>query len=315
MKNTDKNDKTVIFFYPPMEDMAIRAAEYAGAEIGRIRWNRFPDKWPNLYIEGVENIEGRDVVFIASFHSHDVLFEQLAVIYELPRYFVKSLRVILPFYPVGTMERIDNEGDIATAKTMARMLSATPMTRFGPVIFTIFDIHALSGRFYFDDQILPDLRSAVPLIRERIKRDNLSNLVQSIAFPDEGAKKRFSERFHDYPIIVCDKIRKGDKRIVTIKEGDPKGKYVLIVDDLIRSGGTLIECRNALIKNGARAVSAFATHGEFPDRSWEKFTPDLFEKIWITDSCPQTYVNVKEREPFEVLSLARVVGDMIGHRI
>jgi len=98
---------------------------------------------------------------------------------------------------------------------------------------------------------------------------------------------------------------------VQLKEGDPKGRHVVIVDDLVQSGGTLIECQKLLATMGAAKVSAYVTHGVFPNRSWERFKHDNgegagsgFAHFWITDSCAQTVKQVMGKPPFEVLSLA-----------
>ncbi|MBF0566415.1 MAG: ribose-phosphate pyrophosphokinase-like domain-containing protein, partial [Nitrospirae bacterium] len=125
-------NRPIIFYHNSVEELAAETIRLSGCSCGTIQWNRFNDGWPNLYIDDIGRVKNRDVIFIASFHSRDVLFEQMAIVYDFPRYFVKSLRVIVPFYPVGTMERIDKEGEIATAKSMARIFSATPMTQSGP---------------------------------------------------------------------------------------------------------------------------------------------------------------------------------------
>ena len=177
--------------------------------------------------------------------------------------------------------------------------------------------------------------------------------------------------------VICTKVRDGDKRIVRLKEGSPQGRHVVIVDDLVQSGGTLMECqkliksqvgpcqtthsisvwhqlfckpapaqilattieqclehraarghslqrqvvlsggiclpsgvsRNAGAAQGAKHVSAYATHGVFPRDSWQRFTSangpeEGFKYFWITDSCPRTVSMVKGQQPFEVLSLA-----------
>jgi phosphoribosylpyrophosphate synthetase len=96
----------------------------------------------------------------------------------------------------------------------------------------------------------------------------------SVAFPDEGAWKRFHKQLQHFPTIVCTKVRDGNNRIVRLKEGEPHGRHVVIVDDLVQSGGTLIECQKLLAANGASKVSAYVTHGVFPKRSWERFGHD-----------------------------------------
>jgi len=120
-----------------------------------VRWEHFESGWPNIFIENVEKIAGRDVILLASFHSPAVIFEQLSLIYSLPRYLVRSFRLILPFFPTATMERVDKEGQVVTAKSLARMLSVIPLAARGPTQIFIFDIHALQERFYFSDQVIP----------------------------------------------------------------------------------------------------------------------------------------------------------------
>jgi len=116
------------------------------------------------------------------------------------------------------MERVDEEGQIATAMSFARLLSSTPLTLSGPSKLLIYDIHALQNRFYFSDNVIPLLVSAVPLFLHALEtRHSKENVV--IAFPDDGACKRFGSKFNRYNVVICNKVRENDKRIVKIKEG------------------------------------------------------------------------------------------------
>ncbi|MEJ2643155.1 MAG: phosphoribosyltransferase family protein, partial [Desulfosarcinaceae bacterium] len=235
------------------------------------------------------------------------IFKQLAIIYELPRLSIRSLCVVLPFYPTGTMERVEQEGEIATASTLARMLSATPISKSGPLQIIIYDIHALQERFYFDNTVIPRLESAIPLLKSRLQ--DLHDLT--IVFPDVGALKRFGRQFDGFPIVVCHKVRDGERREVQIKEGNPRGRHTVIIDDLVMTGGTLRECRQALITAGATAVSAYVTHGVFPGESWRNFTGTEFTHFWLTNSCPLTAVRLQGRPPFEVLCLSDGLVELI----
>ncbi|EFI33648.1 ribose-phosphate pyrophosphokinase [Desulfonatronospira thiodismutans ASO3-1] len=290
-----------VFCCPQMHDLARKICKASEAcESGEISWNYFQDGFPNLMVHDAIGLRNSHVVFLASMDSPAEIFSQLSVIYELPRLAVKSLKVIMPYFPTGTMERVDEEGEIATAATLARMLSLVPGTMTGPVQIIIYDIHALQERFYFSDQVVPRLETAVPLLLERIQ--GMPDVA--VAFPDEGAWKRFGRMFEGYPLITAHKVRDKDGRRVIIREGEPRGRNVIVVDDLVMTGGTLIKCRQALEEAGAKSVSAYVTHGVFPQKSWERFIDQGFERFWLTDSCPETARQVDGTDPFEVLSLA-----------
>src|SRR5262249_15958146 len=118
--------------------------------------------------------------------------------------------------------------------------------------------------------VIPVLVSAIPLLLDVLRKEHSSEKL-AIAFPDEGSQKRFGRDFSGFPQIICSKVREGDKRVVKIKEGEAAGMHVFIVDDLVKTGGTLIECKQVLLANQAAAVSAFVTHAVFPQESYKRF--------------------------------------------
>ena len=118
-------------------------------------------------------------------------------------------------------------------------------------------MHTLQNRFYYSDNCLADLRSAFPLLIQAIEGSD----INCIAFPDEGAEKRFGayfkKAFPDMELVTCGKHRDPNDptvRNVVIKDGDPTGKNVIIVDDMVQSGGTLYNCGKQLLANGAKGV-------------------------------------------------------------
>ncbi|KAK2994914.1 hypothetical protein RJ640_012107 [Escallonia rubra] len=389
--------KQVLLFYcVESQDLARQVAAQSDLiQLQSINWRSFDDGFPNLFINDAQDIRGQHVAFLASFSSPGVIFEQLSVIFALPRLFVASFTLVLPFFPTGSFERMEEEGDVATAFTMARILSNIPISRGGPTSLVIYDIHALQERFYFGDNVLPCFETGIPLLKQRLhqlpdakkastfhdltiflllssflrrlpslyflrryifvclKRPlsliRIFNIFQVVvAFPDDGAWKRFHKQLDHFPMVVCAKVREGDKRIVRIKEGNPSGCHVVIVDDLVQSGGTLIECQKVLAAHGAAKVSAYVTHAVFPKHSWERFvhkndgnhrhywkfsffnanflyhgyliasntsqseiSEKAFAYFWITDSCPLTVKAIANKAPFEVLSLAGSISDAL----
>ncbi|CAH3123465.1 unnamed protein product [Porites lobata] len=281
-------------------------------ELRSVSWQQFPDGWPNLFIENVkQDCAGRDVIFLGSFHYPEVVFEQLSILYKIPRLLARSFTAIVPYFPTGTMEREEVEGRVATAKTLAMLLSAIPLTARGPSQIMVFDIHALQERFYFTDNVIPRLETAIPLLLREITLLSQHNDI-SIAFPDDGAFKRFHAMFSSFPTITCTKLREGDKRIVRVKDGDPSGHHVIIVDDLVMTGGTLVQCAKALLSSGAVKISAYVTHAVFPKESWKLFTDcDVkFDKFYITDSIPHA-AYIAQHPPFKILSLCDSISEAL----
>ena len=278
-----------------------------------ISWNKFPDGTDDITIDGftpTNRISNEHVVFFASFHNNDVALSQLSVLIVLLQSFIESLTIVLPYFPVATKERVDEEGEVATANTFSFLLSNLPSVG-KPNRIMIYDIHTLQNRFYFHSSTLPSLHSGIPIIASVLK----ANGIDTVCFPDDGAAKRFGKKFDTtfFTIVICGKIRDGDKRLIRIQDGTCLGKNVVIVDDLVQTGGTLFECGQALLKQGAVSVSAYATHGVFPNRAWEQFskkmngTRAIFNKFWVTNSIPTSVKHLPKDDVFEVLDLIPLI--------
>ncbi len=307
--------KKILFYCPSQKDLA-EELFLANPEIivGQIDWLKFGDGFPNLKIFNSTELADTDVSFLADFSRVEEMFPQLAVIYALPSYGINSLKVFLPFFSTGTMDRVAEDGQIVTAKTLARLLSVIPPAACAPQVI-IFDIHALQEQFYFSDQVRVHCVTAINLLLARLKSEGKTAANTAIAFPDEGAYKRFKRYFEGFSLIICEKRRIGSKRVVTIKEGDPKGKDVIIVDDLILTGGTLLECAKVLFAAGALSVGAYATHPVFPKKNWSDFAEDGI-RLYLTNSCPEIVAQISNdfllQEP-EIISLAPVIIDIIDN--
>ena len=114
------------------------------------QWNKFPDGTDNIEIGGFSPqnlLSGEHILFLASFHNNDVTLSQFQVIICLLQSFIESMTVVLPYYPVGTMERVTKEGTVATAATFAHMFSSLPNCG-RPTRLMVYDLHTLQNRFY-----------------------------------------------------------------------------------------------------------------------------------------------------------------------
>ena len=284
------------------------------------QWKKFPDGTDNIEIGGFlpyNLLSGENVLFLASFHNNDVTLSQFQVIICLLQSFIESLTVVLPYYPVGTMERVTKEGTVATAATYAHMFSSLPSCG-KPTRLMVYDLHTLQNRFYLHGNAVASLQTAIPLLKLRMQQSN----INCVAFPDDGAAKRFAALFQDMEleIIVCGKTRGADdERNVVIQDGNAQGRNIVIVDDLVQTGGTLFECGKTLQEAGALSVNAFVTHAVFPSESWKRFAKGgdraCFDTFWVTNSIPSVTkcLPVEKGGIFEVLDLMDIVIDDLDH--
>jgi len=184
----------------------------------------------------------------------------------------------------------------------------------------IYDVHAPPTQYFFTGSAACTMHTACPLAVSKIKAMAADERIDCVAFPDDGAHKRFSKFFMKHlpgvEIVICNKVRTDDnKRVVVISDGKPKGKHVLIMDDLIQTGGTLYECAVALKKAGAESVSGFVVHAVFPNASYKRFLTGgdraVFARFWLSSSNPAVCGQIPSGDVFEVLDLApSIVHDL-----
>ncbi|GAB5367787.1 hypothetical protein AAMO2058_001261200 [Amorphochlora amoebiformis] len=303
---------------PGMEGLAKKlvAADPDRFQYYSTQWKKFPDQSDNIMVGGfhpINRIRDESVLFLASFHNNDATLSQLYVMTMLAESFPKDMTIILPFYPTATMERITKEGVCATANTLARYFSNLPPSG-RPHRLMVYDLHTLQNRFYLSGNSLATLHTAFPLLLEKIPESK----IDCVAFPDAGAEKRFGnyfkKSFPGVPLIVCGKKRDPKnpaKRSVVVKDGDAKGRHVVIVDDMVQSGGTLTECGKVLKAQGALSVSAFVTHGIFPKDSYKRFMEGgdraIFENFWVTNTNPMITDKLPSDDVFEVLDITDLI--------
>lgn len=313
----------VLFYAPSMEPLA-RAISDASVdvggrkiELGTISWLRFGNGFAHPEIKNANKLFDKDVAFLFDFNTEDDIYVQMSVARWIATRGPHSLTLLMPFYQNATMDRSDTEDVICMAETIAAQFLTIPAVR-GPVPLWVMDVHALQEvHFLPTDHVTPFLDTAMNLFQ-----GEYDPRTTAIAFPDEGAYKRYKNMFkaadgsYPYDFIVCGKVRDGDKRIVTVREGDPsKYERILTVDDLTHTGGTLIECLNALKARGARKVSAAIAHADF-DR-WnkartvtdngaaviERIAAAGFETFHVTDTCPSITRQLEGRKPFKIHSI------------
>jgi adenine/guanine phosphoribosyltransferase-like PRPP-binding protein len=261
--------RRVIIAAPGAEALAMRTVFTAHIPIHPVTWGHFPDGSPNIEIPFVEYLRDREVLFFMNAVDQASLLEQIQLVSILPKQFVKSLIVYVPYLPMATMDRVDTEGTLATLDTMMKLLSKMPMTQTGPVRIMLVDPHVTSARFAAGEGALVDT------VHE-IAKCKFVQTADLVVFPDDGAKKRFRgmiERNGPVRRVMSFTKTRGVDGAVGLVPFDVAGasnydelvrgaKSIVLVDDLIRSGSTLLAAVDWLEKHGAsrNSVTVRVTH-------------------------------------------------------
>lgn len=301
----------VLMWHPTMETFATKLLQVSNIRPSYINWEYFPDNWPNITFEPSKTLVNKDVYFVMSLSTKETFAEQLALLVALPRQLINSLTIVIPYLGPATHERVDYSGQLATVEPILKIISSCiPMTKTGPPIIRIFDIHALQIRFYTNDNVTMKLMSAIPVLLNYIKTKQERYVI---AYPDDGSYKRFKYFFDDFPQVICSKIRDGDDRKIMIRDrvNWPDDKYaenildnIIIVDDLVQSGETLLRCAEALKTFGFKNISAYVTHAVFPNNTWKKFTTSsVIHEFIVTNTNPLVTDKLMNVEPFTVLDI------------
>ncbi len=312
---------------------------------GFINWKSYNDNTPDIKMNSstVSKLRGAKIIYFAYFSFNEpvtMMITQLLFLNSLNHYGVSEINIVLPYFPLGTMERIVGEGEIPTAFAFANMLNSIPSGASKNNIY-IFDIHALCSRFFFHTNTIPILITLMPDYLKYIETTypQESNL-NVIVFPDDGAKKRFDKLVpSSFKKITCGKTRKNDERIIKIESGmdnlTEKGASGLrvkrnnqinmfILDDLVQSGGTLTESIKGIIsylKSECPEDSDFidtikfdtlVTHSVFPkDENLVKFfnPSEHVNKLVTSDSRPLRVNYIKETysDKISVIPIAPVL--------
>jgi ribose-phosphate pyrophosphokinase len=290
-----------IFSGSQSEYLAKDIARYFGKELGGYTLRRFSDGELSPSFE--ESVRGCDVFLIQStFPPADNLMELLLMVDAARRASAHYVTVVLPYFGYARQDRKDKPRVAIAAKVVANLLTAVGVDR----LMTI-DLHAGQIQGFFDLPV--DHLEGTSIFVPYIKSLNLKNPI--VASPDMGgaARARNFAKFMNVDMILCDKHRKRANEIASMQViGDVEGMDVVLVDDLIDTGGTLCKAGEIILEKGARSVRAICTHAIMSGKAHENIANSVLEELIVTDTIPLKQQNDKIR----VLSVAELFAKAIG---
>lgn len=246
----------------------------------------FPDG--ERYQRILEPVEREDVAIIGGTISDAGTLQLYDLAVGALEHGARSIVLVLPYFGYSTMDRAAKPGEVVTARTRALLLSRLPAAPLGLTVVCL-DLHTPSLPYYFDPSARVVHASARTVIAEAARRLGGADFV--LASTDLGGAKAVQSLARDLgvPAGIAVKRRLGPiKTEVTAVAAEVSGKRVVIYDDMIRSGASMISAARAYHEAGASSVSAVATHGVLPGESYANLVhTGLFERIACTDSHPR----------------------------
>lgn len=268
------------------DDFASSLAKRIDAPLGAIVRERFPDD--EHYLRLVDDVNDRAVVLVGGTVDDAATLELYDLACAAVEYGARTLTLVVPWFGYSTMERAVVPGEAVIAKTRARLFSSIPRPKLGSSIL-LLDLHSEGIPHYFEGTIRPFHVYGKPLIESLARELAGDDFV--LGSTDAGRAKWVQSLAHDLrvrPAFVYKRRLSGDVTEVTAISTNLAGETVVIYDDMIRTGGSLMNAARAYRDAGAGKVIALATHGVFPGDALERLhASGLFAAIACTDSHPR----------------------------
>jgi len=296
----------IVFCTQEYDYLGRAIAERAGWELGSIRRRAFPDGERYTRIE--TDPADRDVVLVGGTIDDQATLELYDLACGLVAEGAYRLRMVIPFFGYSTMERSVKPGEVVKAKTRARLLSSIPAASRGTQVFML-DLHVASIAHYFEGGIRTVHVYGKSLVTAAARRLGGDTFV--LACTDAGRAKWVESLANDLHVdaaFVFKRRLDGDQTEVTGVSAQVAGKRVVIYDDMIRTGGSLLDAAQAYRDAGALAIDAIATHGLFPNDSLAKIQASgLLGSVVVSDSHPRAQSLAQTNTFLQVDSTAQLL--------
>ncbi len=280
-------------------------AKYLKSKLVNSSIRKFADG--EIYIEINENIRGNSIFIIQSISSpaNDNLMELLLCIDALKRSSAKNITAVIPYFGYARQDR-----KVVPRTSISAKLVSNLITKAGADRVVTVDLHAGQIQGFFDIPV--DNLFATPIFARHIKRKIKGKNIICVA-PDVGGTERARAlgKILNVGLAIVDKRRPkpGQSQVMNII-GDVNGKTCILVDDIIDSGGTIINAAKALKQRGAKEVYVYITHGVLSGDAVKKIKNSVIKNLVITDTIDNNE-KTKNVKNIEVLPISALMGEAI----
>jgi len=281
-------------------------ADYVELKLTDARVRRFADE--EVFVEIHENVRGEDVFVIqsTSYPANDNLMELLIMIDALKRASAKRITAVLPYFGYARQDRKPGPRTPISAKLVANLITVAGANRVLSV-----DLHAGQIQGFFD--IPTDNLFGAPVMSADIQARFAERNIMVVS-PDVGGVVRaraLAKRLDNAPLAIVDKRREraGESEVMNII-GDVKGRFCILIDDIVDSAGTLCNAAAALKAAGAEDVAAYVTHGVLSGGAVARIEGSELSEVVITDSILATEA-VAASPRIRHLAIAPLLGEAV----
>ena len=280
-------------------------AKYLKSKLVNSSIRKFSDG--EIYVEINENIRGNSIFIIQSISSpaNDNLMELLLCIDALKRSSAKNITAVIPYFGYARQDR-----KVVPRTSISAKLVSNLITKAGADRVVTVDLHAGQIQGFFDIPV--DNLFSTPIFARHIRKRIKSKKIICVA-PDVGGTERARAlgKLLNAELAIVDKRRPkpGQSQVMNVV-GDVKDKTCILVDDIIDSGGTIVNAAQALKKRGAKEVYVYITHGVLSGDAVKKIKNSVIKNLVITDTIDNSG-KIKSIKNIEVLPISGLMGEAI----
>ena len=259
-----------------------------------------------IFVRFEESVRGSDAFVLQSHPQplNDWLMEQLLMIDALKRGSAKRITAILPFYPYARQDKKHRGREPISARLVADLFKAAGADRLVSV-----DLHTDQIQGFFDGPV--DHMHALPILTKHIQENyNLDNIV--VVSPDAGRVKeseKWANQLGGAPLAFIHKTRditRPNETKANRVVGEVEGRTCILVDDMIDTGGTIVQAADACMAAGAKGVIVVSTHAVFSGPAVERLSNSVAEEVIVTNTLPLSEDKIFDK--LTVLSIAPLIA-------
>lgn len=275
----------------------------------QIETETFPDGEHYWKIINPEQLCHKPAVLIAGTVDDESIFELYNIASTLVREQCSSLHIVIPYFGYSTMERAVKEGEVVTAKNIANLISSIPQAPLGNFVY-MMDLHSLGTQYYFENTIHPTHLTTWNVIKQMLTQFDKDIVLASTDMGRAKWIEKMGNELHLETAYIMKKRLSGSRTEVVALNAEVKNKDIVIFDDMIRSGTSLIHAAEAYKNAGAKDIYVVTVHGIFVPGALNKLKSCGFIKKIL---CTNTHINAQRMndEFVTVYDISEVIAERL----